>query len=65
MRAVKQAETEFLRLQASRSYLGAEGDTRFTALLATVALGKIIGKPAIMAFERLPRANNQKPNVCF
>lgn len=65
MRAVKQGETELLRLQVSISYLGAEGDMRFTALMATVALGKIIGKPAIMALARLRRANNQKQNVCL
>lgn len=39
MRAVKAAEARLLNGQASKSYLGAEGDQRFTDLLAAVALG--------------------------
>src|SRR3546814_10571695 len=37
--AVKEAERRLLLEQASKSYLGAEGDTRFTALLAEVVFG--------------------------
>lgn len=40
MRAVKAAEARLLSGQVSKSYLGAEGDQRFTDLLATVALGE-------------------------
>jgi aromatic-amino-acid transaminase len=40
MRAVKAAEGRLLSGQVSKSYLGAEGDQRFTDLLATVALGE-------------------------
>ena len=39
MHAVKSAETRLLQGQDSKSYLGAEGDQRFTDLLAEVALG--------------------------
>lgn len=39
MRAVKAAEAHLLADQATKSYLGAEGDQRFTDLLAQVALG--------------------------
>lgn len=39
MRAVKAAEARLLAGQDSKSYLGAEGDQRYTDLLATVALG--------------------------
>ncbi|WP_034157254.1 aromatic amino acid transaminase [Sphingomonas sp. ERG5] len=39
MRAVKAAETRLLVEQSSKGYLGAEGDQRFTDLLATVAFG--------------------------
>lgn len=52
MRAVKKAETELLRLQASKSYLGAEGDIRFTGLLAIVALGEAIaGSPRLAGVQ--------------
>ncbi|MEG3176676.1 amino acid aminotransferase [Sphingomonas sp. RB3P16] len=39
MRAVKAAEARLLAEQPSKSYLGAEGDQRFTDLLAPIALG--------------------------
>lgn len=39
MAAVKRAEARLLAEQDSKSYLGAEGDQRFTDLLARVALG--------------------------
>ncbi|WP_375196594.1 amino acid aminotransferase [Sphingobium sp.] len=39
MRAVKAAEATLLRDQATKSYLGAEGDARFVELLADVAFG--------------------------
>lgn len=39
MRAVKAAEAQLLAEQRSKGYLGAEGDQRFTELLADVALG--------------------------
>ena len=39
MRAVKDAEARLVAEQPSKSYLGAEGDARFTELLAQVALG--------------------------
>ncbi len=39
LRAVKGAESRLLEHQASKSYLGAEGDQRYTDLLANVALG--------------------------
>lgn len=39
MRAVKAAEARLLRDQQTKSYLGAEGDVRFTELLAQVAFG--------------------------
>ena len=39
MRAVKAAEARLLSDQTSKSYLGAEGDQRYTDLLAAVALG--------------------------
>lgn len=39
MRAVKLAETRLLARQGSKTYLGTEGDQRFTDLLAPVALG--------------------------
>ncbi|MES2058065.1 MAG: aromatic amino acid transaminase [Pseudomonadota bacterium] len=39
MRAVKAAEARLLAGQDSKSYLGAEGDQRYTDLLATIALG--------------------------
>lgn len=39
MRAVKAAEATLLREQETKSYLGAEGDVRFVALLAEVAFG--------------------------
>jgi aromatic-amino-acid transaminase len=39
MRAVKEAERRLLSTQDSKSYLGAEGDQRFTDHLAIVALG--------------------------
>lgn len=40
MRAVKAAELQLLSGQVSKSYLGAEGDQRFTDLIADVALGQ-------------------------
>jgi aromatic-amino-acid transaminase len=39
MHAVKAAETELLRDQASKSYLGPEGDARFVALLEPLVFG--------------------------
>jgi aromatic-amino-acid transaminase len=42
MAAVKLAEAHLLAEQQSKAYLGAEGDARFTALLADVALGSRI-----------------------
>lgn len=39
LRAVKAAEARLLDVQASKTYLGGEGDQRFTDLLAGVALG--------------------------
>ncbi|WP_083671982.1 amino acid aminotransferase [Sphingomonas montana] len=39
MRSVKAAERRLLAEQDSKSYLGAEGDQRFTDLLASIALG--------------------------
>lgn len=39
MRAVKSAETDLLAAQGSKAYLGAEGDARYTELLAELALG--------------------------
>jgi aromatic-amino-acid transaminase len=39
MRAVKAAERQLLAGQTSKSYLGAEGDQRYTDLLAPVVLG--------------------------
>jgi aromatic-amino-acid transaminase len=42
MRSVKDAEKRLLIEQASKSYLGAEGDQRFTDLIAEVALGETI-----------------------
>lgn len=39
MRAVKAAEARLLETQDTKSYLGPEGDQRFTDLLAPVALG--------------------------
>ena len=42
MRAVKAAEGRLLAEQQSKSYLGAEGDQRYTDLLAEVALGTAI-----------------------
>lgn len=42
MRAVKAAEKRLLYEQGSKSYLGAEGDQRFTDLLAEVALGSAL-----------------------
>lgn len=42
MRAVKVAEGRLLNDQVSKSYLGAEGDQRFTDLIAEVALGRAI-----------------------
>lgn len=48
MRAVKAAEARLIEGQDSKSYLGAEGDQRFTDRLATVALG-----PALAADARI------------
>jgi len=42
MQSVKVAETRLLAEQASKSYLGAEGDQRFTDLIAEVALGEAV-----------------------
>jgi len=42
MRAVKLAERRLLETQASKSYLGADGDTRFTQLLAREVLGEAL-----------------------
>ncbi|OQW74549.1 MAG: aromatic amino acid aminotransferase [Proteobacteria bacterium ST_bin13] len=39
MRAVKSAEARLLETQTSKSYMGAEGDAIYTALLALVVLG--------------------------
>ncbi|MCG2842067.1 aspartate/tyrosine/aromatic aminotransferase [Sandaracinobacter sp. RS1-74] len=39
LRSVKAAETILLREQPSKSYLGAEGDARFTALLSDLLFG--------------------------
>lgn len=39
MRAIKAAEARLVAEQQSKSYLGAEGDQRFTDLLAAIALG--------------------------
>ncbi|WP_150291508.1 amino acid aminotransferase [Sphingobium estronivorans] len=39
MRAVKAAEAQLVETQATKSYLGAEGDVRFAELLAEVAFG--------------------------
>lgn len=39
MRAIKAAEARLLAEQQSKGYLGAEGDQRFTDLLAPIALG--------------------------
>lgn len=46
MRAVKAAEAQLLAEQQSKSYLGAEGDQRFTDLLAEIALGSTIAADA-------------------
>jgi len=48
MAAVKDAEAELHRSQASKSYLGAEGDIRYAELLAEVVLG-----PDLAASPRL------------
>ncbi|WP_054586821.1 amino acid aminotransferase [Sphingopyxis macrogoltabida] len=48
MRAVKQAEARLLAAQPSKAYLGAEGDQRFTDLLAGIALG-----PELAASDRI------------
>lgn len=42
MRSVKEAEKRLLIEQTTKSYLGAEGDQRFTDLIAEVALGETI-----------------------
>lgn len=42
MRSVKRAEERLVATQATKSYLGAEGDTRFVELLAAVAFGDAI-----------------------
>jgi aromatic-amino-acid transaminase len=47
MRAVKAAEAVLLETQATKSYLGAEGDAAYTALLAGIVFGDK------MAVERL------------
>ena len=39
MRAVKAAETRLVSQQETKSYLGAEGDQRYTDLLAELAFG--------------------------
>lgn len=52
MRAVKSAEAELLATQASKSYLGAEGDARYTDLLANVALGdELASSPRITGVQ--------------
>ena len=48
LRAVKAAETRLLDTQTSKSYLGPEGDERFTELLAEVTFG-----PSLAADHRL------------
>ncbi|KQZ61062.1 aromatic amino acid aminotransferase [Sphingopyxis sp. Root1497] len=48
MRAVKRAEARLLAEQQSKSYLGAEGDQRYTDLLAEIALG-----PDLAASDRI------------
>ncbi len=44
MRSVKEAENRLLIEQTTKSYLGAEGDQRFTDLIAEVALGGTIAR---------------------
>lgn len=44
MRSVKAAEERLLADQVSKSYLGAEGDQRFTDLIAEIALGEDIAR---------------------
>ena len=44
MRAVKAAEARLLSGQATKSYLGAEGDQGFTDLIAEVALGESLAR---------------------
>lgn len=52
MRAVKSAEAEILATQISKSYLGAEGDARYTELLAKIALGeKLACSPRITGVQ--------------
>jgi aromatic-amino-acid transaminase len=46
MRAIKAAEGRLLVGQQTKSYLGAEGDQRFTDLLAPVALGETLASDA-------------------
>lgn len=52
MRAAKQAEAVLLREQASKSYLGPEGDARFIELLEPIALGAgLAGSPLLTGMQ--------------
>ena len=44
MRSVKEAERRLLAEQDSKSYLGSDGDARFTALLADLVLGEALAR---------------------
>lgn len=44
MRAVKAAESRLMQEQPTKSYLGPEGDTHYTALLAPIVLGTAIAR---------------------
>lgn len=46
MRAIKAAETHLLADQATKSYLGGDGDVRFVELLEPIVFGDALGDPA-------------------
>lgn len=54
MKAVKEAEDILVRTQDSKSYLGAEGDQGYTALLAEVALGPCLAQSPRLAGVQTP-----------
>ncbi|MBB5684790.1 amino acid aminotransferase [Sphingobium boeckii] len=51
MRAVKAAEALMVRDQPTKAYMGPEGDTRFTELLASVVLGALAGSDRITGVQ--------------
>lgn len=54
MRAVKAAEAILLEQQTSKSYLGAEGDTAYAALLADIVLGPELARSPLITGVQTP-----------